>query len=102
LRSWAKLVKRARSGCKAQLAAAPARSTRLHDTKMTQRTRKLLGIPLMLLIIICWSLGASMVYEVLIDGLPNWVIVIYFAIAGTFWFFPAAAAIWWMSRPDPE
>ena len=67
---------------------------------MTQRTRKLLGTMLMLVLIIGYSIGTGAVYANFLGGAPWWVLILFFAMAGIAWFFPAAWIIRWMAHPD--
>jgi hypothetical protein len=67
---------------------------------MTQRMRKLAGTILLLLSIVLYSIGAMAIYAVFLDGAVWWVLILYFAIAGGLWFFPASWIIRWMARPD--
>lgn len=67
---------------------------------MNQRTRKLVGTLLTLLLIIAYSIGVGAIYASFLGGAPWWVLILYFAVAGLLWFFPAASIIRWMARPD--
>jgi hypothetical protein len=67
---------------------------------MTQRNRKLIGTMLMLVLIVGWAALATSIYLALPAGLPIWLLLIYFAVAGLGWGFPAAWLIGWMARPD--
>lgn len=67
---------------------------------MTQRTRKLVGTLLILLLIIAYSIGVGAIYANFLGGAPWWALLLYFAVAGILWFFPAAWIIRWMARPD--
>lgn len=68
---------------------------------MKRSTKKLLGIPLLVAIMIAYAVLGVLVYELAFMQLPNWLQVIYFAIAGFGWFVPATWAIKWMSAPGP-
>lgn len=68
--------------------------------RMTQRMRKLAGTVLLLLSIVVYSALAMAVYAWFLDGAAWWVLIGYFAIAGTLWFFPASWIIRWMAKPD--
>ena len=75
------------------------RMPQAREAPMSQSTRKLLGTLAVLGSIILWSIAATAIY---VTALPNaewWVLIVFFAIAGTSWFFPAAWIIRWMSRP---
>jgi hypothetical protein len=67
---------------------------------MTQRNRKLVGTLLILLLVVVWAGGATALYAGLLTGLPVFAQLLYFAAAGLGWFFPAAAIIRFMARPD--
>ena len=67
---------------------------------MTQSTRKLIGIVLTLLLIVVYSIAAGAIYANFLVGAAWWVLILYFAIAGLIWFFPASWIIRWMARPD--
>lgn len=69
---------------------------------MTQSTRKLLGTVLILLSIVVYSVLAGAVYASLLGDAPWWLLIVYFAVAGGLWFFPATWIIRWMSRPDRQ
>lgn len=64
---------------------------------MTQRMRKLVGVPVMIGILVGWALLASEIYRLFVEGAPRWLELGYFAVAGLAWFIPAAFAINWMS-----
>ena len=67
---------------------------------MTQNTRKLLGIVGTLVMLVVYCILATALYEALLTGAPPVVIVLYFAIVGTAWCFPAIVIIRWMAKPD--
>lgn len=70
---------------------------------MNQRTRKLVGTLLILLLVIAYAIGVGAIYANVLEDAPWWGLILYFAVAGLLWFFPAAAIIRWMARPDrPE
>ena len=66
---------------------------------MSLRIRKLLGVILLLAVLVLYAAGASALYTLFFTGAPAWVLLIYFAIAGIGWGFPAAWVIKWMSQP---
>lgn len=68
---------------------------------MTQRSRKFAGVFLLLGSLIVYPVLAVLVYELLPESAPIWLVMIYFAIAGMGWVFPAGVIIKWMARPDP-
>ncbi len=67
---------------------------------MTQNTRKLVGIIFVLLSIVVYTIAAGAIYANFLGNAPWWVLILYFAVAGLVWFFPAAWIIRWMARPD--
>ncbi len=72
----------------------------LREYILKQRNRKLLGLFLMLGLLIIYSAFAVMVYEKMLADAPDWVLIIYFAIAGFGWAIPAGVLIKWMAKPD--
>jgi uncharacterized protein (DUF58 family) len=67
---------------------------------MTQRTRKLIGTILTLLSIVVWCVVAGAIYANWLGAAPWWALLLFFAVAGGLWFFPAARIIRWMAKPD--
>lgn len=67
---------------------------------MTQRARKFVGTLLTLVLIVVYSIGAAAIHANFLGGAAWWVLILYFAVAGLLWFFPAAWIIRWMARPD--
>ena len=67
---------------------------------MTQSTRKLLGTLLVLASIALYSALVMWIYMSFLGGAAWWVLIVFFAITGVLWFFPATRIIRWMSRPD--
>ncbi len=67
---------------------------------MTQSSRKFVGILLILALIVAWATAGTALYLLLPEGLPGPVLIVFFAIVGAGWFFPATWLIRWMSRPD--
>ena len=67
---------------------------------MTQRNRKLVGIFLILAVLVAWSVVAVAIYDWLLVGLPQVVLLAYFVVAGLGWGVPAAIILRWMSKPD--
>jgi hypothetical protein len=63
---------------------------------MNPRIRKLIGLPLLVGFLVAWVVGATMVAERLPD---NFVLqLVFYVVAGTFWFVPILPLIYWMSR----
>lgn len=69
---------------------------------MNQSQRKLAGSFLLTASIVVWAVLATGIYLALLVNLPWWAQIIYFAIAGIGWLWPAMALIKWMARPDPR
>jgi len=67
---------------------------------MKQRTRKLVGTVGLIVLTIVYAIAATAIYTNVLVGQPGWVLIIYFAVAGGLWFFPAAWIIRWMAKPD--
>jgi hypothetical protein len=68
---------------------------------MTQRSRKLVGVFLIIGSIMAWLSIFTSVYLALPPDLPAWLLLPYFTLAGLGWVFPAMGIIRWMARPDP-
>lgn len=66
---------------------------------MSQSSRKLIGTLAILGSILLWSILITWIYLAALVDQPWWVLIIFFAIGGTSWFFPAAWIIRWMSKP---
>ena len=67
---------------------------------MTQRNRKLVGVVLTLIVLIVYVGLATAIYIALLTGFDQWVLLIYFAVAGLAWAIPIGFIIRWMARPD--
>lgn len=67
---------------------------------MTLRTRKLLGVVLLLACLVLYAGLAVGLYVTLLTGQPTWLLMLYFAVAGLGWMFPAMAIVRWMVRPE--
>ncbi|MFP9137166.1 DUF2842 domain-containing protein [Devosia sp. XGJD_8] len=67
---------------------------------MTQRNRKFIGVLLILGSIVAWLSIFTSVYLAFPAGLPIWILMPYFIVAGMGWLFPAMAIIRWMAKPD--
>jgi len=67
---------------------------------MKQRQRKLVGVFLTIVSVLAYAAVAVAIYVTLLTGQPNWLLLLYFAVAGIGWLFPAMAIIRWMARPD--
>lgn len=69
---------------------------------MTQRSRKFVGVFLLLGTLVAYPILAVLLYEQLPSATPTWLLLIYFAIAGLGWVFPAGVIIKWMARPNED
>lgn len=69
---------------------------------MTQSTRKLIGTVLILLSIVIYAWLATSIYAAFLTAAPNWVLLVYFAVAGLLWVLPAMLIIRWMAKPDGQ
>lgn len=67
---------------------------------MRQSSRKLAGVFATILSILVYAGLAVGIYLSLPAALPNWLLLLYFAVAGLGWLLPAMAIIRWMARPD--
>ena len=67
---------------------------------MTQSNRKLVGVVLTLIVLIVYVGLATAIYVAFLTGLDQWVLLIYFAVAGLAWAIPIGFIIRWMARPD--
>jgi hypothetical protein len=68
--------------------------------QLTQRTRKLLGTIGLIVLLVVYCVVAMAIYANFLGGQAWWVLLVYFAVAGMLWFFPASWVIRWMARPD--
>jgi len=69
---------------------------------MTQSTRKLIGTVFILLSIVVYAWLATAIYAAYLTGAPNWLLLVYFAVAGLLWVVPAMAIIRWMAKPNRQ
>jgi hypothetical protein len=67
---------------------------------MTQRHRKLVGVCLTLLVLLVYVGLATAIYVTFLIGIDQWVLLLYFAVAGLGWAIPVGLIIRWMARPD--
>ena len=49
---------------------------------MTQSTRKLIGTVLTLVVLVLYAGLATAIYTSFLEGAPNWLLLLYFAVAG--------------------
>ena len=67
---------------------------------MNQRTRKLIGTALMVVLVLGWSLFfMSLAQGRIAEAARLWQ-MLYYVIAGLGWVIPAGLLIKWMQRPD--
>lgn len=69
---------------------------------MSQRSRKFFGVFLILGTLVVHSIIFTAIYINWLTNLPVWALLIYFAVVGFAWFFPAGLVITWMSKPDAD
>lgn len=67
---------------------------------MTQSTRKLLGLFLILGSLIVWSVLGMWIYMSFLTAAAWWLLIGVLAAIGMGWFFPATWIIRWMAKPD--
>jgi len=67
---------------------------------MTQSTRKLIGTVLTLVVLVLYAGLATAIYTSFLEGAPNWLLLLYFAVAGLLWAVPIGLIIRWMVKPD--
>jgi hypothetical protein len=67
---------------------------------MTQRHRKLVGVFLTLLVLLVYVGLATAIYVAFLTGVGQWLLLVYFAVAGLGWAIPVGLIIRWMARPD--
>ncbi|MEO8684154.1 MAG: DUF2842 domain-containing protein [Devosia sp.] len=67
---------------------------------MTQRSRKFLGVLLILGSIAAWLAIGTTIYLELLQGMPWFVLIVFFAIVGMGWIYPAMMIIRWMAKDD--
>ncbi|MBO6814309.1 MAG: DUF2842 domain-containing protein [Rhizobiaceae bacterium] len=67
---------------------------------MNQRTRKLIGTVLIVLIAILYALVATTIAAAKLSEAGGWIHMIYFLATGILWIVPAMFIINWMLKPD--
>ena len=70
--------------------------------RMRMRTRKLVGIPALLLIIFVYAIVAMIIGVRVLPNASAFIEFAYYLFAGLAWVFPAGLIIRWMSRSDPQ
>lgn len=68
---------------------------------MTMRTRKFIGVIILALFLVAYSIVAMAIGASQVVGGSHIAQVIYFFVAGLLWVIPAGILIRWMQRPDP-
>lgn len=71
-----------------------------HAIAMNQSTRKLVGNFLVIGSVFVYAAIVMWLYLSYLEGQPWWVLIVFFAVTGTCWFFPASWIIRWMAKPD--
>lgn len=69
---------------------------------MRQRTRKLIGTLLMVLLIVVYIFAAMLTAVKILPGTSTFLQLCFYFVAGLLWALPAAFLIKWMQKPDPE
>lgn len=67
---------------------------------MRQRTRKLIGTMLLLILVIVWALFGMLVAQGRVVDLPGYAQFFVFLFLGLVWVIPAGLLIRWMARKD--
>lgn len=69
---------------------------------MNQRTRKLIGTFLIVVIALIYALVATTIAAAKLADASGWVHLVYFLLTGVFWVVPAMLIINWMLKPDKK
>jgi hypothetical protein len=67
---------------------------------MQARTRKLIGIIVLLVFLIVYAWAVAAIGAGRITLAPHWAQLAFFVVAGLLWVVPAGLLIGWMQRPD--
>ncbi len=67
---------------------------------MSARLRKFIGTVLMVVLVVCWSLGAMALAQGRVTTLPGFWQFVAYALLGIGWIVPAAWLIRWMQKYD--
>jgi len=67
---------------------------------MRQRSRKLIGTVLLLILVIGWALFGMLIAQGRVVELPSYAQVFVFLFLGMIWVLPAGLLIRWMARKD--
>jgi hypothetical protein len=68
---------------------------------MRQRTRKLIGTVLLLILVVVWALFGMLIAQGRVVELPGYGRFFVFLFLGLVWVLPAGLLIRWMARRDP-
>ena len=69
---------------------------------MRQRTRKLIGTVLMIILLVVYSLVAMVIGAQIVPHAGPWTELAFYFFAGMGWIIPGGLLIMWMQRPDPD
>lgn len=67
---------------------------------MKQRTRKLIGTFLIVIIAVLYAMVSTTIAAAQLADASGWAHLIYFLLTGLFWIVPAMFIISWMLKPD--
>jgi hypothetical protein len=65
------------------------------------RMRKLIGTFALLALVAVWALLAMAFAQFALRAQSEWVVLLFYAVAGLGWALPAMPLVSWMVRPDP-
>jgi len=71
-----------------------------HAVAMNQSTRKLIGTLLVIGSIFVYAGVVMWLYMSFLQGQAWYLLIVFFAVTGVAWFYPASWIIRWISRPD--
>lgn len=67
---------------------------------MRQRTRKFIGMIVLVTFVIIYSLLAMAIASIVLPDLSRPLQILYYAVAGFLWVLPCAPLVSWMQKPD--
>lgn len=67
---------------------------------MRQRTRKFIGMIVLVAFVIVYSLLAMAIASVVLPNLSRPLQILYYVVAGFLWVLPSAPLVSWMQKPD--
>ena len=67
---------------------------------MRIRTRKLMGTVGLLVLVTVWALLAMALAQFALRAQSDFVVMLFYAVAGLGWVLPAMPVVAWMQRPD--